>query len=898
MDEQEYIDCMVALINQVRPESSEQLNMAAFDLEEEINRGIEYIRDKANTLVDNVKRKVEDLVNNLKEEAREKIRELIRNGNYIEEAQIIKVNEDLYDTEPVYFVNGVCNSRGDARISARELSQALFRPVYLIYNPSLYSDDAETAGNSSKVYSEILREDFSQALYDIIYPFLVLRDITSLPIRIDQHNRTTRQVTWALREATRSGKPISIVAHSQGSAIVRNAIATLAFLDDNGEDHYFRTKLKYVMVGSPVNRHHVWPNLGNKLTIIRNPQDPFPSLLAGESGSVSALDVRKWDQHLFINYLPKIIPPMLCKAVLQSFTAGAGKAYHLLNGVVRESSPCNLEQRIIASSGSNEHIVADDLGNLYLFQLGGKILQYKGESHRWTTIAENTGNLHIAVTGHGKLYLLRQGGLVFKYRGAPNQWQLIARSSDNLKISAGGSQLYLLQKGGEVLQYQGNPDDWMQIGKNSANRHIAAGADNKVYVLQEYGAITAYQGLRDGRHVWREIARNGDNLHIAAHGNRLFVSRADGNVREYQGTRDDSWVSIARNSRNTAICAGTNHVYLLQRDGTVLRYGNIPDYWQPAATPPCWRYFVVSGDNAYELKKDGGVMEHTATGEVRQIGSNEHNAHLAADNSGHVYVYQHGGIVEQYQRDQNSWSIIANNAINFGIVVTGNNQVYLYQQGGVVRQYQPHDVNDPWPIIANSTRNLNMIAGDTQLFIYRAGGQVFAYGGIPGQWQEIADNPANLEIVAGAKNKLYIYQRNGEILQYQGGNTWRPIPARAEEQRNVFLVAEGDHIYAVQLAGRIIGKHVDNNHWQEIGRNLENLAVAANSKHVYVLRESGIVTVPAPGLRANANSIEASPVSATELAQQSSLWETLASEAGPAEKDTPGNIAASLRAKM
>jgi hypothetical protein len=113
--------------------------------------------------------------------------------------KVTVVNPGSFLGDLVYFVNGINVTRDAALAEATALANRIQRPVGLIYNV--------TNGVGA---------DLTEATYDRTWPLLV-----PLVGRLTQANSTTRQVAHLIYHAN---KQISIVSHSQGCIIVRNAL--------------------------------------------------------------------------------------------------------------------------------------------------------------------------------------------------------------------------------------------------------------------------------------------------------------------------------------------------------------------------------------------------------------------------------------------------------------------------------------------------------------------------------------------------------------------------------------------------------------------------------------------------------------------------------------------------
>jgi hypothetical protein len=89
---------------------------------------------------------------------------------------------------------------------------------------------------------------------------------------LPQTNKTTREITYYLREQCRKDNEVSIVSHSQGCLLVRNALLTLRFV--SGGEIWLQTKVRWVACAVPF-RDEEFPAVINKFTILNNSQDPI-----------------------------------------------------------------------------------------------------------------------------------------------------------------------------------------------------------------------------------------------------------------------------------------------------------------------------------------------------------------------------------------------------------------------------------------------------------------------------------------------------------------------------------------------------------------------------------------------------------------------------------------------
>jgi hypothetical protein len=232
----------------------------------------DYIERRSSAIIS----KVEDIVNNLKKAWWYQKLQNFAMDLFMKQPSIIQIGTQ-YGGEPIYYVNGICTTKDRAKDAATDLSDRLQRPVFIIYNPT-----------------ENLVVDVAEATYDRLWTYAILNLLEKLAeITINvflgrepklQQNETTREVSYLLYHAKSS---ISILSHSQGCLIVRNACFTLFLL---GQESWVRSKLAWVAAAPPFNDMEVYPS-ANKHTTLRNAKDPVTQMLAVNS---SLNTVKQW----------------------------------------------------------------------------------------------------------------------------------------------------------------------------------------------------------------------------------------------------------------------------------------------------------------------------------------------------------------------------------------------------------------------------------------------------------------------------------------------------------------------------------------------------------------------------------------------------------------------------
>ncbi len=175
-----------------------------------------------------------------------------------------------FSGEPVYFVNGIWTSEKKARAAATELGRHLRRRICVVYNPSIVNRlESRTSG------APAIRTDILGAAYDTVWPLLTCtvppRQLAALGQGSVQANVAARQITHLLFHAN---KPVSIVSHSQGCIIVRNACFALFLL---GKEKWVQEQLAWVATGLPLDINEVWPR-PNRYTSLVDENDPVAKI--------------------------------------------------------------------------------------------------------------------------------------------------------------------------------------------------------------------------------------------------------------------------------------------------------------------------------------------------------------------------------------------------------------------------------------------------------------------------------------------------------------------------------------------------------------------------------------------------------------------------------------------
>lgn len=164
-------------------------------------------------------------------------------GLYMDDPAIEVMNDEGFVGDTIYYVNGINTNHKPAMATARLLSTHLKRPIGLLHN--------DTAG---------MPADIAESCYDRAWPNLNLGEL------VPQVNAATRRLTSLLYNATAK---ISVVTHSQGCLIMRNAL----LMADSFSSGSTAPMVAWVGAGMPLRDEEVIPKPA-KYTPIIHPNDP------------------------------------------------------------------------------------------------------------------------------------------------------------------------------------------------------------------------------------------------------------------------------------------------------------------------------------------------------------------------------------------------------------------------------------------------------------------------------------------------------------------------------------------------------------------------------------------------------------------------------------------------
>lgn len=204
---------------------------------------------------------------------------------------------------PVWYVNGMLTRKQQATAAGEEVSGILHRRIHVLYNPTFVEWPFKT-GTTIAGFSI---GDLAEATYDRLWPALttgrLLSQMTTgkaCPEPL-QANPTVRQLAWILFH---SREGISIVTHSQGCLIARNAFFSLAIL---GQESKVRNRVAWVAAGIPLHDSEIWPR-PTRTTVLDHRDDPVAKLV----GLRQVGAPYQWKDHGFAaNYARQITNAMI-----------------------------------------------------------------------------------------------------------------------------------------------------------------------------------------------------------------------------------------------------------------------------------------------------------------------------------------------------------------------------------------------------------------------------------------------------------------------------------------------------------------------------------------------------------------------------------------------------------
>jgi len=214
--------------------------------------------------------------------------ELLR--QFMEKPRYILVGGERPGSAVIY-INGMATSKSKARAAAEEIAKQLNRPVKLLYNPT-----------SSPV------GDLEECTEDRVWPVWVVGRLGRMTANVLptltgsarlQHNQTTRMIAWELYHAK---SPVSVIAHSQGNLIMRNALFTMTLLSAKDKAR----NAAWVLAGPPLNNNEILTKAGRQ-TILDYKNDPVAKAVGLRGGGIKYNGAN----HDFVRFVPQLTNDML-----------------------------------------------------------------------------------------------------------------------------------------------------------------------------------------------------------------------------------------------------------------------------------------------------------------------------------------------------------------------------------------------------------------------------------------------------------------------------------------------------------------------------------------------------------------------------------------------------------
>jgi hypothetical protein len=161
---------------------------------------------------------------------------------WLERPNLISCNPNKLSEIPIFFVNGIRVTRQNAEDTASDLSRKANRPVMLLHNQTSLEGSTGTPGCGG--HDSVGAGDLLESIYD--------RKWT--PVELAQLNPATRQLAYLLYDHAKKGKPLTLVSHSQGCIISRNAIWMVRML---GKREWVESKLTWIAAANPLNGREI-----------------------------------------------------------------------------------------------------------------------------------------------------------------------------------------------------------------------------------------------------------------------------------------------------------------------------------------------------------------------------------------------------------------------------------------------------------------------------------------------------------------------------------------------------------------------------------------------------------------------------------------------------------------
>jgi hypothetical protein len=195
---------------------------------------------------------------------------------YVEEPKPVEASAEGVYGEAIVYINGMNVSKDAALSAGQTLSRSLRRRVVVIYDPCA---DAFT--------------DLGVAAVDRFIPVVPM-------------NSASRQLTYMLVHPEKYGR-VSVVAHSRGNLVVRQAVLAAGIL---GRGNWAHDNLAWVALACPMTEAEITPR-PKRLTILNHPDDVVPMAATGDRPTGIESSRAKGHGHGASSYIEDIKEDML-----------------------------------------------------------------------------------------------------------------------------------------------------------------------------------------------------------------------------------------------------------------------------------------------------------------------------------------------------------------------------------------------------------------------------------------------------------------------------------------------------------------------------------------------------------------------------------------------------------
>lgn len=462
-------------------------------------------------------------------------------------------------------------------------------------------------------------------------------------------------------------------------------------------------------------------------------------------------------------------------------------------------------------------IIVDKNDNVYAGTNDGYVYKLAKGDENWTVIGggkvDNSEVEALAIDTNDDIYVGTYNGLVYKLAPDGNSWVSLGDSGldpyhpsiKNVIVDSKGN-LYILTSDNTLFTLEYGKTSWASIDKGAMNEvtifAIACDNKDKLYAATRKGLYKMVQTSQ-----WELVGQNIDTSgaeFISFNNNDIYIGTGDGAIGVLtQG--NSKWEYLGLNSLNrnrvvsTAIDVDRN-VYAGTYNGKVFKFLSGTHRWvqlgeDEDSTMIDLDTILVARDNNIYAKANWSLFKFDSSASVWDLFSsgklpeNQDVIAFALDKNSNLYATDKQGLVYVWDKKGLEWKALGTTGLDnsqvVAITVNSNGQLYAGTNNSKVYTLNTNNLpNSTWKLVGNGPATLDPI----------------------------------VQVVADAKNKVYVLTALGDVFTLDDSNTWYELTS--ELVGNSFITAltidDSDNLYLGNDAGALFKYDTNDKKWVKV----------------------------------------------------------------------------------